>query len=191
MNSKRLPELQDLKKNSLKLLKDYRDIIVDVIAFGSYVRNKYSPNDVDIAILFKNTNQKELLELRPKLKSRFPENIHLNLILLDDLFYSELLKTFIEEGVSLVKGGTIQDLLGYSSNIIYSISLKKLEKTKKVLFYYALKGNKLNEGLLKKLNGTEIGRSVLLIPISKADEFKEFLENWNVEYKAIRVLKNG
>ena len=46
-------ELRKLQSRSKALLKKNRKIIFDIVLFGSIVRGKYNPEDVDVAVIFK------------------------------------------------------------------------------------------------------------------------------------------
>lgn len=178
-----------MKQSSNKLYQKYNDKILDVVLFGSSVKNKFSPNDIDIAVIIKNTKETEILDLMNKFSSLFDSDIHLNILPIETIFINPLFRTLLNEGVSLLDNKSLHEKLGYESGAIFSFNLTKLEKSKKVLFYYALYGKKKHEGLLKKLNGRLIGRSVVFIPVDFVDELKEFLERWGVDVYRIDVLK--
>src|SRR3989338_2810930 len=182
MKSKILSGMEILAKNSKKLCLRYKDKIVDVVLFGSMAKNKFKPRDTDIAVILKDTNESEILDLREKFGKYFGKEIHLNLIIIGTIFGNPLFKTFVDEGISLIDDRPLYQKLGYESGAIFSINLTKLEKNRKVLFSYALHGKKDTGGILKSTNGKEIGRAVVFIPVKFIGEFKEFLENWNVDF---------
>ena len=45
------------------------------------------------------------------------------------------------------------------------------------------------KGVLDSMKGTEIGKAVFYIPISHLDDFKSFLEQWNVNFYMMKILK--
>ena len=96
----------------------------------------------------------------------------------------------IDEGISLIDNKQLYQKLGYESGAIFSLNLTKLDKSKKVLFSYALHGKKDREGILKNMEGKEIGRAVVFIPIKYVDDFKEFLETWNINFYMMKILKS-
>lgn len=182
--------MENLLKSSKKLYQNYKSKIIDVLLFGSLAKNKFKPEDIDIAIILKSTKESELLDLMEKFSKYFNRKIHLNLIIIETIFTNPLFKTLIDEGISLLDNKSLHQKLGYESGAIFSLNLTRLEKSKKVLFSYALHGKKDQEGILKKLNGKEIGRAVFLIPIKFIDEFKQFLEVWNVDFYLMKILKS-
>ncbi|MBI4155124.1 hypothetical protein HY498_03500, partial [Candidatus Woesearchaeota archaeon] len=119
----------------------------------------------------------------------FDKKVHLNLLIIETLLQNILFKTLLEEGISLIDQKPLHKKLGYESGYIFSINLIKLNKSKKVLFSYTLHGKKRREGILRSLNGREIGRAVFFIPIEYAERFKEFLELWNVDFYMMKILK--
>jgi len=177
-----------LKKSSKKVSARYKTKIVDILLFGSFARSKSRPGDIDIAVVLKDISQKDLLLLQKDIRKLYPDDVHLNLIRIVDLLYSSMLRTLIQEGTSLLDSRRFNHKIGYESKIIFSISLADLEKSRKVLFYYALKGKGKNKGMLEESDGEEIGRAVYIIPINKSDEFREFLDNWNVEFLSKNIL---
>src|SRR3989344_6669611 len=115
MKSKKLSEMEILKENSKRLYQDYKEKIIDILLFGSFIKNKLKPEDIDIAVLLKNTKQKELLVLREKFASFFEVQVHLNLIMIEDILENALFKTLLEEGTSLISGIPLYKKIGYSS----------------------------------------------------------------------------
>ena len=176
-----------MKEDLKKLLRKYKEIN-DIYIFGSFVKGKFKPTDIDLAIVLKNTKQSELLTIRKKFDFYFSEKVHLNLILMENLFNNALFKTLLEEGYSLLNNNFLYERLDYKSGAIFSFDLSRLKKSKKVLFSYALHGKKKESGILSRLNGKRIGKAVIFIPVDYMDEFKQFLELWNVEYYMMKVL---
>jgi len=182
--------MEILVKNSKKLYQNYKNNIMDIVLFGSMAKNKFKPTDIDIAIILKNTKEPEILNLREKFEKHFDREIHLNLIIIETILGNSLFKILIDEGISLIDNKPLHQKLGYESGAIFSLNLTKLEKSKKVLFSYALHGKKGREGMLKKMDGKEIGRAVVFIPVKYLDDFKEFLEIWNIDFYMMKILKS-
>lgn len=183
--------MEILSKNSKKLYQKYKNRIIDILVFGSAIKGKFEPTDIDIAIILKNTKESELPSLRQEFNKHFDKKIHLNLMGIETIFENLLFKTLINEGISLITNKPLHQKMGYESKAIFSLNLSKLKKSKKVLFSYALHGKKDKKGMLDSMNGKEIGRAVLLIPVQQADNFKEFLENWNVDFYMMKILKEA
>ena len=190
VKSEKISEMEVLKESSKRLYQDYKERIIDILLFGSFIKNKLKPEDIDIAVLLKNTKQKELLILREKFASFFEVKVHLNLIMIEDILENALFKALLEEGFSLMNDKPLSERIGYSSGAVFNFNLKKLQNSKKVLFSYALHGKKNENGVLNKTNGKGIGKGVVFIPPQFIDEFKEFLELWNVDYYMMKILKS-
>lgn len=182
--------METLLKSSKKLYQNYQNKVIDLLLFGSFAKNKTGPRDIDIAVILKNTKESEFLSLNEELAKFFDKKVHLNLVLIDTMLSNQLFKTLMTEGVSLLDNKPLSQKLGYESGAIFSLNLTGLEKSKKVLFSYALHGKKNQDGILKKVSGKEIGRAVLLIPVNFAEEFRQFLEEWNVDFYMIKILKS-
>ncbi len=176
-------------KNSKKLFQKYKDKIIDIVLFGSLAKNKINPNDIDIAIILKNTKESEMLDLMKNFGTFFDNKTHLNILLIETIFANSLFITLLSEGISLIDNKQLYEKLNYDSGTIYSLDISKMKKNKKVLFSYALHGNKNQKGILTKINGKLIGRLVVFIPVKFTDDFKDFLELWGVDYYRMDVLK--
>lgn len=177
-----------MKKNSRKLYGKYKNRIVDIVLFGSYVKGKLNPEDIDMTIILKNSNNSFAEKLYIEFKELFGKHTHYNWILVENLFEESLFPTLLEEGISLIKNEKLHKILGYRSSYIFSFYLKNLSKSKKVLFSYALHGKNNEKGILNTLKGEQFGRAVIIIPIEHSEEFREFLETWDIQYKAKKVL---
>ena len=55
MQSIKLPGMAELKKNLKHILKRYKQV-ADIIIFGSYVKGRKIPKDIDLAIMAKEKN---------------------------------------------------------------------------------------------------------------------------------------
>lgn len=177
-----------MKKSSNNLCQKYKEIIVDIVLFGSYVKNKLNPNDIDIAVIIKNRKESELLSLMKKFSVFFNKKVHLNLLLCETMLFNPLFKTMLKEGISLIDNLPLYKKLGLDSGSIFSFRLINLVKSKKVLFYYALHGKKNQKGLLDKMNGRMLDRTAFFIPISFVDEFQSFLESWKIDFYRMDAL---
>lgn len=175
--------------NSKKLYQKYKDKIVDIVLFGSSVKNKLSPNDIDIAILLKNTKEAELLNLMKEFGRCYEKEVHLNLIISETIISNPLYKTILKEGISALNNKPLHEKLGFDSGAIFSFTLTSLEKSKKVLFYYALHGKKKQRGVLNQLNGRMLSNTVIFVPVKYVDEFQSFLEQWKLDFHRMDVLR--
>src|SRR3989344_6492371 len=113
MKSEKISEMEVLKESSKRLYQDYKERIIDILLFGSFIKNKLKPEDIDIAVLLKNTKQKELLILREKFASFFEVKVHLNLIMIEDILENALFKALLEEGFSLMNDKPLSERIGY------------------------------------------------------------------------------
>lgn len=155
-----------------KILKKYSDI-KDIIIFGSYVKGKDMPNDIDIALLMDKVEPKMIGLVENEL------NFKADIELIDFfMFYAgNLFISFINEGFSIKKNMFLRDLLGIKPVKIYIYDLKSMNKSKKTLFGLALKKN------IKKTKGEKISIGSVLIPIESTGYFEDFLDAWGLKYK--------
>lgn len=167
---------EDLKR----LLKRYREIN-DFYIFGSFVKGKYKPADIDVAVI---TNKKDFDLLKKIIKDmkEYP-NLHIELVLLNEIFTEPIWKSLLSEGFSVRKNKYIRDLMRIESMMLYNYNLRALNHSEKTLFNRAFKAE------LKITSGMPVSRGAVMIPISKTNEFEAFLSRWEkAKIKKWRVL---
>ncbi len=194
-----------MKKSSKALVKKYGAKISDVFVFGSYVKGRLFPGDVDICVLFKGVDSGFAGKVYDDFRSLFGEKCHYNWVLIEDILASPLFTTLLFEGYSLLKERNLFEIIGLSSGSIFSYDLRELQPSKKVLFSYALHGkgggtgghpglsekSKALVGILIQCGGRVLGRGVVFVPVSKSREFRDFLDQWKIEYWVKSVLMTG
>lgn len=180
---------KSLIRSSVQLYLKYKSKVIDLVLFGSSAKNKFNPHDIDIAVLLKNTKEAELPALMKGFSSFFDKTIHLNPLLVETLFNNPLFNTLLKEGISLLDQKPLYEKLGYESGALFSFNLTRLKKSQKVLFSYALHGKKGQEGILKKVKGRLLGRLVVFVPVNEIEEFRRFLESWQIEFYRMDILK--
>lgn len=164
--------------------------ILDIILFGSAIRGKEKPKDIDILILFKERENLDLsYELRKSIKkiglvAEITGKTYKNLLSVKFLPREDILS----DGYSLVLNKKLSESFGYNTFMLFRYSLKGFSQSQRMMFYYALEGRRKKDGMLKILNGIKFTNSVVLIPIENSEEFENFLKNWKMEIKKTRIL---
>jgi len=178
-----------------KYLKDeVKENIFDIVIFGSLVKGKPSPRDIDILVIFLQGALRERLdliqEIRNKLKSKFDLNIDIKQALLKDLFSPEFLARtgILLEGYSVSKNRKFCQTLGFNSYTIFWYDLKRLTHTQKVKFNYILAGRN-QKGIIELLKGQRLAKGVIKIPIEHSLEFEIILKNNFVSYNKKNILE--
>jgi predicted nucleotidyltransferase len=173
-----------------RIFKKNRESIIDIILFGSSVKGKESPKDIDLLVLF---NVKKDLDLCYELRKNL-EKIGLNPEIVAKS-YKELFETsfkareaILTEGFSLIEKKFISEGLGYFNAILFRYELKGFNKSDRMRFYYSLYGRGENEGMLKELKSNKFSDSILLCPVDNENRMKEYLESWKIKYIEIPVL---
>lgn len=170
-------------------------IILDIVAYGSYVKGKPKANDLDLAIILK--EKKDLnfkLELAQKLKYSLSELISLNLdvktIDLNDLTDPMFLarQGILGEGYSILNKKFISNLFGFECFVLFIYTLNGLTASQKKMFQYALNGRRGEKGLLDLKNAEHLGRGIVKVPVIYSDEFNSFFGMKNIPYKVQNAL---
>jgi len=169
-----------LKGDLKKLLKEYKDI-GDFYIFGSFVKGKFKPADIDVALITYRKDFKLLSDVLKQLK-RYP-NLHIEMFLFKEIFTEPIWKSLLSEGFSVKKNNYLRDLMNIKSNVLYQYSLKEMNRSEKTMF------NRAFTQELKTTKGMAISAGSALIPIVQEKEFDEFLEHWpKAHTKKQRIL---
>lgn len=181
---------EDLRKSLVSLLPKE---VWDAVVYGSSVRGKVQPRDVDIAIIFSQPIQAEKkLLLSQKLREKLKEKNYvadIKIISIKDMQDPGFLarQAILAEGYSLIHNCGLSERFGFKPFVYIKYSLKKLSSSKKKSVYYALQGRKKGEGVLNQLGGAIIAKGMLQIPTMHLEKIKALLDQNNVEYKTTFV----
>ncbi len=176
-------------RNQLKKICNNENI-VDIVIFGSFVKEKENANDIDIAVIFERENYAEIQKISLDIKKNLKEHeLHIEPLIIKNLFKEPLFLTLIHEGFSIKNNQFINKTLKTESMVLVTYSLKSLNHSKKTLFGYALKGRIGQKGFIDGINGQISGRNNILVPTENYEQLNAFLKTWNVETKKQRFLK--
>jgi len=162
--------------------------IIDIFLFGSAVKGKEFPKDIDICIVFRKKISEEMID---DIENRLKEfDLHISSLIINNFFKKPhpLIKTLLIEAISILTGKPFIQNFGFLSYVLYSYDLSKLKLSKKVRFVYLLKGRKKGMGVVAKMNGEWITDSCFIIPIRKDSEILIILKKWLIPFKRKEVL---
>jgi hypothetical protein len=143
--------------------------VLDIVQYGSSVIEGTSPNDIDIAVIFKRIPLKEQLsrvqEIKRMLKSYVDLPIHAKPFDLEALFDES---NFAREGIffygmGLVSHRPFSNRFSLDPRLRILYSLDKLPKKDKVRFHYLLKGKKGFPGMLDRNGGEMVAPGMIEI----------------------------
>ena len=183
--------LKDTKlRNNLKALADKNRDIADILIFGSTIRGKEKPNDIDVIGLFKDKIKKETeYAIRKELEKNY-KNVSITSktekTSLDKAFDAR--ESLLFEAQSLITEKNLAEEYGFHSFGMFKYNFGNWDKLKKTKFYYALNGRGNKEGIASMLNCIKLSDSLILAPLEKIEAFKEFLDSWGINYKYIPIL---
>ena len=92
----------------------------DIVLFGSFVKGKLEPKDIDIALLMK--SQADAIKIKESIKSIL---INADIEIVDSI-YSPLWAVLIREGFSVRKNKFLFEIYRLEPVVLYKYSLKKL-----------------------------------------------------------------
>jgi predicted nucleotidyltransferase len=139
--------------------------------FGSFVKEKMSPSDIDVAVLGTNLHQQDIKKL---IRKKSHEKVDIQFFTMES-YASFLWVTLIREGYSVKHNKYLHQIYGIRPVTLFKYSLKELTPSKKVMF----------ERAIKTIKGiTKLSNRVVLVPINQGDEFSDFLRYWNIDIDA-------
>ncbi|ASJ01169.1 nucleotidyltransferase domain-containing protein [Thermococcus gorgonarius] len=179
-----------------ELARDFKEKnpdVWDILLYGSSVKGKERPNDVDIAVILEEGDPfKMAFHFKTALEEAgfSPEELDVKGFLLKELFDENNLVSLalLVEGYSLLKGRFLYESLNARGYTLFRFSYSSLPQNEKVRFIYSLRGRRKEGGILKRLNALELAPGIVLVPISATFEFAEFLRRWGLDYERAPVL---
>ena len=163
--------------------------ILDVVVFGSSVKGKEKPKDLDLLVIYKT-------KINPELSYKIKKAIEVLGVEIDlvqksykDLFDSAFIarESYISEGYSLVQRKYIADGLGYKPMVLFRYDIKSFNKSQRMRFYYSLYGRN-SEGMLKKLKLYKFSERIILSPLEESEKVKDYLNSWKMDYLEVPIL---
>lgn len=164
-----------------------KTMLEDIIIFGSIMRGKREPKDIDVLVLFKenidkgiekeirDANQNNKVNIISKTNKELQEP---SFAARDGVFF-EGFSTFNEEYLTKNKGFVAKGLFKYNAS--------HLSPSKRVQISYALHGRN-HTGILEDTNSSKISKDTILTPLNQIEHMKEFFDFWNIEYTYIPIL---
>lgn len=188
--------LKDLLKSKkfLKIINNFlkKPEVVDVLLVGSVIRGKEKPNDIDLFVIY-SENAKNLIDLDYSLRKELKEiskDFEITGSRYSELFKPEFIarEAVLAEAYSFRTKKFFSQGLGYQNLVLFKYSLKELNKSKKMQFYYALHGRGKEKGLLKQNQCYKFSEGILLCPAINSETIKNFLERWKLKYLNFPIL---
>ena len=163
--------------------------IFDIVVYGSSVKGKTKPNDIDVLVIFREGSLKERLLKIQAIKKKIEIPVDIKGILWEELFRPEFFARagILLEGLSVFENKPFSSKLGFEGYALFTYSLQNKSHTQKIKFNYILRGRN-REGIIKKMEGHHKGPGVILIPIRNSLEFEEILQMHSVSYTKKNML---
>ncbi len=176
-------------KNNLQKLSHKNKEILDIVLFGSAVRGKKDPKDIDILVLFQEKIDKTIeYHIRKELE-KYYSNISVisktTKTVLDDAFDAR--ESVLFEAISLLTGKNLAQQYGFSSFGCFKYTFGIWTKLQKTKFYHALNG-RTQEGIAQKIHCIKLSDNVMLVPLEHIEEFRSFLNYWKITYIYIPLI---
>ena len=172
MNSK----LLSLTKSKFKDYLGDKEIF-DIIIFGSAVKGKALPGDIDVAII---TDKEIKVNI---------SGFHISVLNTKDFFKPvSLAHTLLREGYSLKNKRAFSEGYNFSNKVLFTYELTSLNPSTKVKIVHMLRGKSNEKGLVLENSGEWLANQVFLIPIGEESIFEKIFLNFKIKFKKFYVL---
>lgn len=164
--------------------------IDDILLFGSAVRGKETPRDIDILVVFEGkVDKKEEYNVRKELETYY-KNVSIlsktRKTILEPSFSAR--ESVLFEAVSLLDGSNLARTYGFDSLGMFKYSFNHWSKLKKTKFYHALNGRNGGKGMLHMLQGIRLSDNTLLTPLEHIEPMRSFLDFWELDYIYVPLM---
>ena len=151
--------------------------VIDIIVFGSFVKGKEVPNDIDIAII---SNEKFEIDI---------PNFHVVFLKPLDFFNNppSLVHTLFREGYSLKNNKYFSEIYKFLSKVLFRYELKNLNASTKVKIVNMLRG-KGGNGLVKENSGDWLANQVFIVPVGNENIFERLFLNFKIKFNKFYLL---
>ena len=164
--------LRRLKEKLKKQLKQYDDV-EDIIIFGSLVKDKFKPKDVDVAIIMEKKDY-DIVQKIHKQISTFEVPIHMSILLFKEIYTEpKFWKSIFVEGFSIKRNKYLREIVNIKPVEIYEYHIDKMTPTEKMQF---------NRGFNETMHSTSafrIGAGSVVVPEEKTGKFDDFFDSWD------------
>ena len=179
-------QIEILKKKLKTYLKN--KLIIDIFFIGSFIKDKFEINDLDIIVLFREKNYKEIEKIIYEIKiSLNIEGLHIEPLIVDNMFSEKIFSSLLHEGISIKYNENISKVIGYNPSLLFTFSLGNLNNLEKVRFAQTIYGRE-GKGLLNEEGGKMIGKGAFLVPIEKEHLFRDVMVRFAVKYEVKRIM---
>jgi len=188
--------LKELLKNTKfrseinSFFKKNKKEIIDIILFGSIVKGKEKPKDVDILLVYKTKADLDTSYALTKSLERLRFKVSITSKAYKDIFKPSFIarEAVLSEGYSLINNTFVSKGLGYSNLAMFRYSLKGLSKSERMRFYYSLYGRGKEKGMLHKLKSNKFSDEIIISSVFAVEEMRVYLDSWKIRYLEMPLL---
>lgn len=165
---------------SLKpLLKKY-ETIEDIIFFGSFVKGKSKPKDIDVALLVCTKDENSISKLEKEIEAGLlGMKADFTVFTLKEI-YSEVWLSVITSGFSVSRGAFLREAYGIAPCKLYKYALTSLSPVQRVQFSRGLKA------VSDETKSVRLSRAIVIVPLENSERFEEFLKTWDIDFETRR-----
>jgi len=142
--------------------------VLDVLIFGSTVRGKQTPSDLDVCVIWKGRKR----AVPGAISKTYAELFSPDFLAREDV---------LSDAFSLRLNKRLAEAFGYDSFVGFMYSLRRKDYNERARFHNALRN------ISKELEILRF-KGFALVPVAVSEKFKDFLEYWKVPFRETRIL---
>jgi predicted nucleotidyltransferase len=182
MESNRQLSLGKLRGKLKTYLKKYKEL-EDVVIFGSFVKDKSKPNDIDVALIMYEKNYDIAAEIKREIGTITDIEVHITTVTFKEFYTEEIWKSIIAEGYSIKNSKFLKDLMKVKPMEIITYNLHKLNPSEKTMF------NRAVHSEMSLTGAFQISAGSIAVPEHKSGEMGGFFDYWQkVETKKYKTI---
>ncbi|MDK2914020.1 MAG: hypothetical protein PWQ79_935 [Thermococcaceae archaeon] len=185
----------DLRKRLADMAKEFsfkNHEVWDILLYGSFLKGKEKPKDLDISVIVKEGNPFDVaFRFKTLLEEEFPpERLDVKGFLLEEIFDENNLVGFalLVEGYSLLRDKFLHEELNAGGYFLFRFSYSHFPQSVKMRFLYAYRGRGKSPGVLGQTDSVELAPGVVLVPVKEFHNFRRFLSLWGLTFEYAPIL---
>jgi len=179
-----------LNKAAKQFFKTHKDALMDIILFGSLMRGKEKPSDIDVLLIFNNAVNKNIEYEFRNILSKIEKNV--SIVSRTKADYKipsfDAREGLLFEGYSIGGSKFVAEEFGFKSMGLFIYQTKNLSNAEKTRFYYAMNGRTNTKGFIAQSGSIRLSDNMLVFDLSAVEDAKEFFQEWHIDYKFVPIL---
>lgn len=163
--------------------------VLDIILFGSAVKGKEAPEDIDLLLIYRGPRDTDAAYALRKAVEALGFNADVTEKTWAELFAPGFWakEGILSEGFSVAAGRPFCEAFGFSALTLFIYDFAGATAAQRTGFYHALLGRKAGRkrtrGILEEVGGMRLAPGIVAVPVRREAEFLEFMKDSKANLK--------